>query len=42
MKWEWIVMLSLMAIAIVAAVIVIRVLFFCKDVCDWFRGDKSC
>ena len=38
MKWEWIVMLSLMAIAIVVAVIVIRLCFFCKDISDWFRG----
>ena len=40
MKWEWIVMLSLMAIAIVVAVIVIRLCFFCKDISDWFRGMK--
>ena len=41
MKWEWIVMLSLLAIAIVVAVIVIRLCFFCKDISDWFRGNDG-
>jgi len=41
MKWERIVMLSLLAIAIVVAVIVIRLCFFCKDISDWFRGNDE-